>query len=69
MRSLMAGRQDFRRHLGPDDLLLVPPLAEGLGLLDWHRHTDVMDHAFAWTRREIASARTGDGALSAWLRG
>ena len=31
MRSMMANRQDFERHLRPEDLLLVPPLPAGHG--------------------------------------
>src|SRR5690606_30358483 len=54
MRSLMANRQDFQRHLGPDDLLLVPPLPRDAGFLDWHRHDELMDTAYRWATGEIA---------------
>ena len=42
MRAMMANRQDFDRHLRPEDLLLVPPFPPGMGILDWHRHTELM---------------------------
>ncbi len=54
MRSLMANRQDFQRHLSADDLLLVPPLPQNAGVLDWHRHDELMDAAYRWTRDELA---------------
>lgn len=41
MRSLMAGRQDFQRHLTPDDTLVVPHLPAGISYLDWHRHGEL----------------------------
>jgi NTE family protein len=56
LRSLMANRQGFEKHLKPDDLLLVPPLPEDMGTLDWHRHGDLIALAYAWTRSEIARA-------------
>lgn len=61
LRSLMANRQDFKRHLTRDDLLLVPPVPTDMGLLDWHRHTELMDEACAWARDEIRRLdETGD---------
>lgn len=54
MRSLMANRQDFEQHLRPDDLLLVPPFPPGMGILDWHRHTELMDSTYRWGLREVA---------------
>jgi NTE family protein len=54
MRALMANRQDFERHLRPEDLLLVPPFPPGMGILDWHRHTELMDSAYRWGLREMA---------------
>ena len=41
MRSLMAARQDFQRHLGPEDRLIVPELPRDANYLDWHRHTEL----------------------------
>jgi NTE family protein len=57
MRSLMAGRQDFERHLRPDDLLMVPPFPQDMGILDWHRHTELMDRTYRWGMREVARLR------------
>jgi NTE family protein len=54
MRSLMANRQDFERHLRPEDLLLVPPFPKDMGILDWHRHTELMDATYRWGLREMA---------------
>lgn len=65
MRSLMANRQDFQRHMGPDDLLLVPPLPQDAGVLDWHRHDELMDASYRWATGEIASrAAEGHPALT-----
>ncbi|MCL4767299.1 MAG: patatin-like phospholipase family protein [Hyphomicrobiaceae bacterium] len=54
MRSLMANRQDFQRHMRPGDLLLMPPLPQDAGFLDWHRHEELMDAAHRWAACEIA---------------
>jgi NTE family protein len=55
-RSLMAGRQDFKRQMAADDRLLVPPIPAGTGFLDWHRHAELIDDAFRWTERELAKS-------------
>ena len=53
MRSLMANRQDFQRHLSAGDLLLVPPLPKDAGVLDWHRHDELMEVAYRWASEEL----------------
>ena len=60
LRSLMTNRQDFKRHLTRDDLVLVPPVPADMGLLDWHRHTELMETACSWAREELA--RLGETA-------
>jgi NTE family protein len=57
LRSLMANRQDFERHLRPEDLLLIPPLPQDMGVLDWHRHTELMQSAYDWARPRLAQLR------------
>lgn len=65
MRSLMANRQDFQRSMRPDDLLLIPPLPQDAGFLDWHRHDELMELACCWARCEIARhAEAGHPALA-----
>lgn len=54
MRSLMANRHDFERQLRSEDLLVVPPIPPDMGLLHWHRHTELMQLAHGWMRDEIA---------------
>ena len=53
LRSLMANRQDFKRYLTRDDLLLIPPVPSDMGLLDWHRHSELMNAAHGWTSDEL----------------
>ena len=53
MRSLMVNRQDFERHLTPRDLLMVPPLPPDMGILQWSRHTELMQSAYRWAMAEI----------------
>jgi len=53
MRSMMANRQDFERRLRPDDLLMVPPVPQDMGILDWRRHTELMDRTYRWAMREV----------------
>jgi hypothetical protein len=38
----------------PSDLLLTPPLPPDMGILDWHRHTELMEAAHHWGQSEIA---------------
>jgi NTE family protein len=58
MRSMMANRQGFERRLRADDLLLVPPFPQDMGILDWHRHTELMDRTYRWGLREIQRLMT-----------
>ncbi|MBS0232845.1 MAG: cyclic nucleotide-binding domain-containing protein [Proteobacteria bacterium] len=53
VRSLMADRDHFERHLAPEDWLLVPPTPRDLGALDWRRHTKIMTSAYEYTRSAI----------------
>jgi NTE family protein len=59
MRSLLATRNDFERHLQESDLFMVPPVPAGMGILDWGRHGELMERAYAWGIGEIARARAG----------
>jgi len=64
MRSLMANRRDFERRLRPEDLLLVPPFPPDMGILDWHRHSELMDATYRWALLEVARLRKeGHAAL------
>ena len=59
MRSLLANRHGFDRHMRPSDLLLIPPLPAAMSILDWGRHTELMLAACDWGRAEIDSQRAG----------
>ncbi|MEZ5850267.1 MAG: cyclic nucleotide-binding domain-containing protein [Hyphomicrobiaceae bacterium] len=60
LRSLMANRQNFEHHLRRDDLLIVPPLPEDMGILDWSRHAELMQSAYRWCTSELERI-AGDG--------
>jgi NTE family protein len=65
LRSLMANRQDFERHLKPSDLLLVPPLPDDMGILGWDRHDALRRDGLAWARSELERhAARGHPALA-----
>jgi NTE family protein len=53
MRSMMANRHAFKQHLTADDLLLVPPIPKGIGLLDWHRHKELFELSYRWGLEEV----------------
>lgn len=53
VRSLMANRGHFERHLTADDWLLVPPTPPGMGALDWKRHSELMNSAYAYARSAL----------------
>ncbi len=57
MRAMMANRQDFERALRPEDLLMVPPVPQDMGVLDWHRHTELMERTYRWALEEVARLR------------
>ena len=64
LRSLMANRQDFERHLQPADLLLVPPLPGNMSILDWGRHAELMQASYAWAKTELVRhAEAGHAVL------
>jgi NTE family protein len=54
MRSMMANRHAFRRHLTTTDLLLVPSIPPEIGLLDWHRHIELTEQSYRWALQEVA---------------
>ena len=54
MRSLMSNRNDFNRQLKAEDLLLVPPIPPTMGILDWHRHAELVENAHRWGLDEMA---------------
>lgn len=56
-RALMAQSERFDSHLGDNDILLVPPIPKGIGLLDWHRHAELKAGAYAWMQNEIEQLR------------
>lgn len=53
MRALMMNRPDFARDMGPGDILMVPPIPHGIGVLDWHRHRELRALARDYASREI----------------
>jgi len=55
--------RDFEGRLRPEDLLLVPPFPPDMGMLDWHRHTELMDASYRWAMREIARLRAEGHAV------
>jgi len=66
MRSMMANRQGFERQLRPEDLLLVPPFPQDMAILDWHRHSELMDRTYRWGMHELARLKAaGHAALGA----
>lgn len=70
LRSLMASRTDYERHIGERDLLLMPPLPPGASPLDWHRHREFMALAFEYCASALELAKEkrhavfGTGAAS-----
>jgi NTE family protein len=65
MRAMMANRQDFERALRSDDLLIVPPVPQDMGILDWHRHAELMERSYRWGLAEVARLRAEGNAVVA----
>lgn len=53
MRGLMLNQRRTAADLGPDDLLLEPPMPVGIGHLDWHRHDVLRREARVFARAEL----------------
>jgi NTE family protein len=53
VRALMANRHGFERHLRPTDALLIPPLLNGMTVMDWARHRDLYEATYTWALAEI----------------
>jgi NTE family protein len=68
MRSLMANRHDFNRQLKAGDLLLVPPIPDDMGILDWHRHTELVEAAYEWGLEEMARLEAAEHPFAAAVR-
>lgn len=62
VRSLMANRGHYERHIDPEDWLLVPPTPDDMGALDWRRHSELLDAAYRFTKAEIERRNAGSGA-------
>ncbi len=57
LRSLMANRTDYERHVGAGDLLLMPPIPSGAGPLDWHRHREFIETAYEHCREALQTEK------------
>ncbi len=65
MRSLMASRSDFSKKLRTEDILLIPPIPEDAGFLDWDRSHELNRIAFDWTTEELENIASGEPS---WLK-
>ncbi|MFM9939583.1 MAG: patatin-like phospholipase family protein [Hyphomicrobiaceae bacterium] len=68
LRSLMANRQEFERHMRADDLLLVPPLPDDMSILDWERHSELTHATHLWAGAELIRQRQSPHAAFARAR-
>ncbi len=68
-RALMAQGQKFDPHLGPDDILMVPPLPSEIGLLDWHRHGELKSDAYQWAAAKIEEMRAHNNPVLSRMMG
>jgi len=55
MRSLMVNRSELDSALSPDDLLVVPPIPDTVGVMDWHRHSELKELAYLYGRELIST--------------
>jgi NTE family protein len=58
LRALIAHRRDYEQYLGAEDLHLKPPLPADMSLLDWHRHGELMENAYAWATKVLTKVGT-----------
>lgn len=65
VRSLMANRNHFERHVEPEDWLLMPPAPAGMGALDWRRHSELVESAYRYALAEITRRKAVKAPLAA----
>ncbi len=53
-RSLMARGQAFEMHLGDDDVSIRMPYPADMSVMDWGRHTELMERSYEFGRTELA---------------
>lgn len=56
VRSLMADRDHFERHLTADDQLLLPPTPEDMNALDWRQHRALRAAACTYALEALSAA-------------
>jgi NTE family protein len=56
-RSLSVNREDFQKFLTEDDLVFMPPIPEGMSIMDWRRHSELRNLAYDYGRAELARHR------------
>ncbi len=57
LRSLMVRRERVIDTVGPDDLLIVPPLPRDVGVMDWNRHVELSTMAYDYTAKLLDGLR------------
>jgi NTE family protein len=57
MRSIAAGRRNFEAQIDGRDLLLMPPVPQGMGALDWHLHEEIARIGYEYGKAELARFR------------
>jgi NTE family protein len=68
MRSLMLNRRELVGDIGPEDILLSPPIPAGIGPLDWHKHSLLREKGREFAHAELARLRSEGHPLLAARR-
>lgn len=63
LRSLMVRRERLADMLRSEDLLIAPPLPNDVGVMDWHRHTELSTRAYDYTAKLIDGLRASGHPL------
>jgi hypothetical protein len=63
MRSLMVRRERLADVLRSEDLLVAPPIPKDVGVMDWHRHTELSARAYDYTAKLIEGLRASGHPL------
>lgn len=68
MRSIAAGRRTFEAQVDGRDLLLMPPVPQGTGALDWHLHKDIARIGYEYGKAELYKLRSSRHPVMSALR-
>lgn len=67
MRALMTNEKSLESQMRPEDLLLAPPISNAFGPLEWHKHSQLEKHGYAWAVAAVETLQSENNETLAKL--